>query len=534
MPIATLNPSAVRHLRWGIFLTAFFFYMLTGSRERPWSDATPMWEVAENLVTHGRVDVGTRWPLTQTPGRAGKIYCVNPFFDSLVHVPAAAVRSAIGKRWPGTLGQSWPLAAHVAPSAFGALTCVLFFMLCLEHGASLAIAALATLAVGVASIVWVYARYPYSEILQIGCFTGAFLQLVRVAREPTPRWARWLGLWTGLLISSKTVYLLAVPGAALYLAWTLRRDPRTLGRVLLWTVVTMLPALVVYLAYNWVRWGSPLNDGYTVGMSTFQGSLAVGLWGLLLSPGKSLFLYSPPLMVALLGWRELAREHRSTLVLIACTVGPMLLANAALPFWHGDYAWGPRYLVFATPVLALPLCFVLRRVAALGAARRALAACAVAVVLALGVVVQVAGNAFHWDHWIRITIEARARWLGPPNRAGASPPDRGGICDACFEDLHQLHWLPPFNPIEGHLWLLRHVAAHDSWVTAEKDAPWHRYTRLQLPIAGTYARARLDWWPLAYTEEAWAAAILFALMLGGLAAGGVLCWRGRRLLAAPG
>jgi hypothetical protein len=33
---------------------------------------------------------------------------------------------------------------------------------------------------------------------------------------------------------------------------------------------------------------------------------------------------------------------------------------------------------------------------------------------------------------------------------------------------------------------------------AEKDAPWRRYTNLQINIQQSYARARIDWWFVEY------------------------------------
>jgi len=137
------------------------------------------------------------------------------------------------------------------------------------------------------------------------------------------------------------------------------------------------------------------------------------------------------------------------------------------------------------------------------------------------------GNAFFWDHWIRISAEARSRWLGLPNRAGAIIPDHGGMCDACFEDTHQLHWLPQFQPIRGHFWMLRHVTAGHDWVRAEKDAPWHPETSLRLDIRSTYERVRvgprIDWWVMEYSRHHRQAVIIGLVLIGGLL-GGVLLW----------
>jgi hypothetical protein len=197
-------------------------------------------------------------------------------------------------------------------------------------------------------------------------------------------------------------------------------------------------------------------------------------------------------------------------------------------FWAGDYAWGPRYLVFCVPVLALPAALVIER--ALDG-RRLLAA-AIAVVFAAGFAVQVIGNAYYWDHWIRIAKEASAGWLGKPNRAGSYPPDRGGICDACFEDLYAQQWLPPFQPISGHLWLMRHTPFGDDYKTAEKDAPWHLYTKVNVPIDEQwYKRARIDWWGIDWDEQRGRAAMLIALAILclPLLLGLFLWWRASRV-----
>jgi hypothetical protein len=522
----------------GIFLTLFFAYLFTTSRERPWADATAIYQVAESLVDHHRVDIPTRWPYTAAPGRDGRFYAANPLLTSLVHLPAAYLHHKIVTIWPSKthprLGElSVRFLAHLGPAALGALAGLLFFLLCLEHGIGTRAATLATLGVGFASTAWVYARSPYSEALQMACFTGAFLYLTRIARaeSPTRRTAMLLGLWTGLLVDSKTVYLAALPAALLYLVWRFRRDWRALGRVIGWTCVTFLPLFSLYFVYNWWRYGSLTSDGYTGGGLSMlgRGEALVGLWGMFLSPGKSVFLYSPIILLGLFGLRALIQRAPRTAVLMAVATLPVVLFTARLPSWHGDYAWGPRYLVFAVPVMCLPAAFAIERALAAGPAlRRAAALAGCGAILLAGFVVQVAGNAFYWDHWIRLSGEARAHWLGVPDRGGATVPDAGGICHSCFEDLHQLHWLPQFQPIRGHLWLLRHVPRHDSWRRAEADAPWHPETTLQLDIAASYNRARIDWWLLEYDKLRKAGVIMGLTLLSGMLAGVLLWWRGLR------
>src|SRR5258706_304115 len=83
---------------------------------------------------------------------------------------------------------------------------------------------------GDAKSMWVYARYPYSEILQLACFLGMFRATLRVCDDPSRREAIWLGVWAGCLLNSKYVFALAIVGAAGLIAWTHRkRSLRPLG-----------------------------------------------------------------------------------------------------------------------------------------------------------------------------------------------------------------------------------------------------------------------------------------------------------------
>jgi hypothetical protein len=135
-----------------------------------------------------------------------------------------------------------------------------------------------------------------------------------------------------------------------------------------------------------------------------------------------------------------------------------------------------------------------------------------------GLVVQLLGNAFYWDHFIRIAAEVRTQWLGAPNRRGAITADKGGFCEGCFEDTYPSVWLPPLQPIVGHAWLFRHIALKHDAVKAMEDAPWRRHTKLPLDLAKVYARARVDHFAYAMPLHPKTAATLILVLtgLGGL------------------
>jgi len=427
---------------------------------------------------------------------------------------------------------SWRLTCHLASTVLGTLACLLFFGLCRRVAMQLVPAALTTLAFAFATSLWVYSRYPYSETLQLCCFTGFFSKLLDVRRQPTWRQAVWLGVWAGLLVNAKPVFLLSGIGAGVFLAWELRRNWRALALVALVSVAASFPFGAVYLWYNYHRWGSIYFTGYGLafagtGVSSapvgiLHESPLVGLYGMFFSPGKSVFLYCPPLIVAAIGSLRFTKRFRYIVLAMVLTILPSLYLHAQMISWAGDYAWGPRYMTFALAVLLLPAGFLFQDLLDKASSlRRWLGIAFFSAVFISGVLVTYLGNAIYWDHFIRIETEATQFWLGMPNQKGDGVSTPGLPCPVCFETIYSLQWLPPFQHIVGNYWLLSHLPKNDSWMVAEKDAPWRRYTNLSLDIHEGYARARVDWWFIEYRHTfpalAWTLVIglpiLSALML---------------------
>lgn len=506
-----------------IFIAVTSWYLLTSSREIAWGDARPMWEVADRLVQHGAIDIKTKWPDDMPPGRDGKTYGIVPIGPSLAHTPGAALTAVVHSMAPRQEVLLRPILTHLAPALLGALACVLFFGLLRDLGRSARTASLCTAILAVSTTTWVYARMPYSEILQLACFIGLVRQALRVASDPARKHALWLGVWAGMLLNSKYVFALAIAGAAALIAWTYRKERSVLVRVLAWTAVTGVPFVVLALVYNYLRFSSITRTGYEPYLSWyFGGSVFDGAWGMLASPNKSALLYSPPLVLALLGWPRAVREQPRLGLALAVIVLPTFLVYCTYRSWSGDYAWGPRFFVWTVPVLLVGLAWFVDELTRLKKI-------VLALVVAAGIGVNLLGSALYWDHWIRIAIEVKNQWLGRPNRSGAYIPERGrGHCDSCFEDTYQILWTPAFQPIKGHFWLVESIARGDTDpAEAQLDAPWRRYTSLQMNLAGTYPRARIDWWGLLWIKDAthtWAVGLVLLLLFCAGTAFGIWRW----------
>jgi len=503
----------------GFILALSAAYLLSTSRERPWNDGSFVYFTAERIVIDGTTFLP--FPAAVTP--SGQMQSPHPLLTSLVHIPGVIVKLLWSQVWHGGDSHLLVLASHLAPAVLMAATCWLFLQSCFFLGIGRFATSLTTILLAFGSIIWVYARSPWPPALETFVFSGLFFSVLRLVRMPSARCALAAGIWAATLINVRWSFVVSLPAIGLWLAWRLRDDEA--GQSYLGT--RALPAVLVgivlmFLECRW-RFGQWTHWWQSLAQEPMRQGLFMGLWGVFLSPGKSFLVYSPPLILGLFGISHLWRKGRfDLLALLAVSVAPVLLYLAMLSHWTGDWCWGPRYCVFLTPALMLPAAFVIDHWLQL---RPRVTLVPIALVFCLGLIVQVLGNSLYWDHYIRVAQQARIAWLGVPNRSGASSPIVAGVCDPCFEDIYPMTWLAPFNPIEGHWWLLQHVWNGDSAVLAENDAAWHRYTWVPFVVDESYSRARIDWWFLNFLPKKPGKGVASLAALITLCGAGLWLWR---------
>ena len=426
-------------------------YLLTIGRSPPLGDAIPMWEAAQSLVRHGSLAIATRWPVNAPLGRGGHYYPVAALLACLVHVPGAILQAIFSAAAPARAEQLSVLTSQLGPVVLGALTPALLFRLLSQAGYDRRQAGWTALLLGAGTSVWVYAHRPYSEAVQTVCFVVFLGTLLRAAETPTRACFLRFGLTVALLVNSKNVYFACLPGALVFLFLRLRARPRELRAGLLWVAVGLAPGIAALAVYNFVRWGSIANSGYgAVTEGAWRESVFFGLWGQLLSPGRSLFLFSPPLVFGLFGIRRLVKRRPAVALAIALTVFPLILVYARYLFWSGDWGWGPRYLVFALPALIIPVAELIDPAAPRAPARRRWRRFGLVAALLAGLAVQGLGMAFYWDDFISIARRVQYTWLGRPDLRGsmmapcpANRADQPGV-------LHPPRDRDENDPVERH------------------------------------------------------------------------------------
>jgi hypothetical protein len=238
-----------------------------------------------------------------------------------------------------------------------ALTALLVFQMARALGSSVRGALVTALLFGLGSQAWPYARTYFRDPLAALFLAFAWWQALRLAGGQGRAWPAWLGLLAGLLAGmlTKNTVTLALPA----LAWLALSGPRSAWkRPGIWkpAALAALALGLLVLAAGALAAGplARFTPGYYAFLLGFffgtpHPHLGQALLGPFISPGKSLFLYSPVLLLALAalprGWRLAGPAWLYLLLLVA---GQALFYDAD---WWGHVNWGLRFLVPALPPL---------------------------------------------------------------------------------------------------------------------------------------------------------------------------------------
>jgi len=194
------------------------------------------------------------------------------------------------------------------------------------------------------------------------------LALLHVARReageiPELRYV-YLGSLTALAFLCRPTSAIFVVGLLLFLA-VRRREP-SITRWLAGAVLVAIPFVVAASVFGWLDF---VPGYYSPSKLIGRTSILTGLAGVLLSPSRGLFVYSPFLAVVVFGlawrWRRLRGEYAVALGVLWIVLH--VLASAGKTRWWGGYSFGPRMLTETMPAFALLTGFVWQEWKSVGA-----------------------------------------------------------------------------------------------------------------------------------------------------------------------
>ena len=324
------------------------------------------------VAAQGRGD-GAYWMLPRPGGLVMSLYpVVVPVLVAPLYLPAIGYLEVRG--WTDArLDHVAKVMEKLAASLLAALSVSLLYLL-LRRRAEPPVALLLGLAYAFGTTTWVISsqalwQHGLAGLLVIGAL------LILTARCTSPR-ALAAGLLLGLVACNRPPDIVLGAALGVYgLSWAGRR------RAPLLAAAAALPMLLV-LFYN-LRAAGNVGGGYgVIGRARFfQHELLSGVSGLLFSPARGLFVFSPFLLFLVLAWRHRPPGREERRLTLAMSVGVVLqLLLYAKTEWKGGLSWGPRYMTDFLPFLVWMLVPV---VTALRGAGRALFVLAVSVSVAI-------------------------------------------------------------------------------------------------------------------------------------------------------
>lgn len=353
----------------GLVLAATLaLYLATSGGSMATTDAVVTFDVTKGLVEgRGLALSGNLLGLESMRGVDGRYYSPFGIVPSLFNVPfylaGRWVQSVTGVRMGSA--DTMPKAVVVLGGAVAAALVVwaTFLLAWRLHGSARGACVAAGL-LGAGTLLWPYSKFGFNQPLAALFLVLAVLALWRGVREAWLPGGTWAGAWTGLALLTRHEMGFFAAVAAVYLFLATRDRPEIGRRLAVRFGVTFVAAMAVWCTLNAVRFGSPLDTGLLRDPTPAFGSpIATGLVGLLFSPGASLFLYSPVVLLAVPALWHLWRQDRATAWLLGAPVVLLLLLYAQLGNWVGGRSYGGRYLVVILPLCcaALPSWLAVRR-----------------------------------------------------------------------------------------------------------------------------------------------------------------------------
>ncbi|MBA4018976.1 MAG: hypothetical protein C0483_17545 [Pirellula sp.] len=324
------------------------------------SEACYHYAIAEQIVNHGTLGIDEPREGIFTIGPDGRTYASHEFGNTLALIPTAFINFGIERLLSRAqvpherIEQLKQFIMSFQAGVYAALTLSVLFRILLQYRMPTQHAFLGCCAVGFGTFFASYGRNLFDGLLCALLLTSAIFALMRY-RETNAM--SLVVIAFALLGYSVTTRLSMVIPTAIALAFVCLASNRRLSPVAL-AILTLVPFAMWQLWYNQLRTGnyliSPVQTAQYADNNAFDGDLRIGLLGLLISPGKSLFVYAPILLLSIAAMPKFWRRDKLMAVLVGATFVLWLLLHGKLRSWYGAWGWGPRHFVTIVPLLALP------------------------------------------------------------------------------------------------------------------------------------------------------------------------------------
>ena len=219
---------------------------------------------------------------------------------------------------------------------------------------------------GLGSMAWPYSKHPSDHIIETFFILLSVYMMYIYRSQKKSFFLIFSALSIGYALNTRLTSSLIIPALYFMIIWDYienRNLPGSIKQVIRNITifsVTLLPSVGFIAWYNCYRFGSVFETGYQLvaartRIDFFTGTpILTGLCGLLISPGKGILYYSPVVVFFLFGFCSFSKKNPILAIIFLYIILSTLLFISKNVYWHGDWAWGPRFVFAIIPFLIIP------------------------------------------------------------------------------------------------------------------------------------------------------------------------------------
>jgi hypothetical protein len=348
-----------------LFCLCATLYLLCANGH-PWIEADGQVRRAAEWWQHGVLGSAAPFLEIDMRGPDGLYYDVHGLLNIVLHVPFVACASLLTAFAGARVTELVSFVASFSGVVINSATVSVFYVLLRRLPISRMPSLLASTALAFGTMIFPFAGGNYEGNADILCLLTATSIFFAFSRDTSERRARrmlWCGLACGAALLGREHNVLLIGLIGLCLLWHARRAGPA---PLMWFLAGILPLALAFAWYNAVRTGTPFQTPIALRIQQgaypfFKARSPFGVMSLLISPGGSLFVFSPIAALALAGVPEYWRRYRRELLFAAAFCSLTLVAAGLTDRWFGLVTWGPRYANPTLPFLLVPLAVWLER-----------------------------------------------------------------------------------------------------------------------------------------------------------------------------
>lgn len=279
---------------------------------------------------------------------------------ALSMVPAVALSDLLHQYYQVPPPQYFPLESDWSVLLFAGFTncfwAALVAVLLVKYGEELGWSKPSALAFSLITIfttnLFPMAKFSFAQMIFTFFLLLCFYFMRKFARQK--RWIFLIGLgisFVALKYTYNASYYLSIPPLILY--YIFLHDSPQREREIKKLLVAAVVAVAVFPKFFY----------YLVTLVVISPKvLFEGIFGFIFSAGKSIFLYSPPLLLIPVFWHKFPKKILPELIAFGTLAAAFIIIIGSIwipnpvgktPIWNGGMIWGPRYLVPLIPGLMI-------------------------------------------------------------------------------------------------------------------------------------------------------------------------------------